>query len=194
MIKLTKHETEVFNAILATGSADAESIAYESSMSVVKTPAGQLYFIQTFQEVTGYDRRYTSSGTTVVPRIQTDTVSVVTISKQQVLTRRKLPTPILSSLHYAWLIPRGPELFFLMHASAKDSLPFFYLARMRTDLALGLVTDKDTDANGEQVKDEQPKQKKAKIDNARFNKAIEAIKNGEYQIEKLIETFDLDFV
>jgi len=37
MIKLTKHETEVFNAILATGSADAESIAYESSMSVVKT-------------------------------------------------------------------------------------------------------------------------------------------------------------
>ena len=57
---------------------------------------------------------------------------------------------------------------------------------------LCLVTDKDTDASGEQVKDEQPKQKKTKIDNARFNKAIEAIKNGEYQIEKLIETFDLD--
>lgn len=106
------------------------------SQQHVVTPAGQLYFIQTFQEVTGYDRRYTSSGTTVVPRIQTDTVSVVTISKQQVLTRRKLPTPILSSLHYASLISRGPELFFLMHASAKDSLPFFYLARMRTDLAL----------------------------------------------------------
>ena len=67
-----------------------------------------------------------------------------------------------------------------------------YFRRYALSSALGLVTDKDTDASGEQVKDEQPKAKKAKIDNARFNKAIEAIKNGEYQIEKLIETFDLD--
>ena len=67
-----------------------------------------------------------------------------------------------------------------------------YFRRYCLASMLGLVTDKDTDASGEQVKDEQPKAKKAKIDNARFNKAIEAIKNGEYQIEKLIETFDLD--
>ena len=67
-----------------------------------------------------------------------------------------------------------------------------YFRRYALSSALGLVTDKDTDASGEQVKDEQPKQKKAKIDSTRFNKAIEAIKNGEYQIEKLIETFDLD--
>lgn len=67
-----------------------------------------------------------------------------------------------------------------------------YFRRYALSSALGLVTDKDTDASGEQVKDEQPKQKKAKIDTTRFNKAIEAIKNGEYQIEKLIETFDLD--
>ena len=36
MIKLTKNETAVFNAILATGAADADSIAYESSLSKVK--------------------------------------------------------------------------------------------------------------------------------------------------------------
>jgi len=64
-----------------------------------------------------------------------------------------------------------------------------YYRRYSISSMLCLVTDIDSDASGEQVKDEQPK---AKIDNARFNKAIEAIKNGEYQIEKLIETFDLD--
>jgi len=67
-----------------------------------------------------------------------------------------------------------------------------YYRRYALSSALGLVTDKDTDASGEQVKDEQPKQKKSKIDSTRFNKAIEAIKNGEYQIEQLIEKFDLD--
>src|SRR5574344_684401 len=36
MIKLNKAESEVFNAILATGAADADSIAYESSLSKVK--------------------------------------------------------------------------------------------------------------------------------------------------------------
>ena len=36
MIKLTKNESKVFEAILATGAADADSIAYESGMSKVK--------------------------------------------------------------------------------------------------------------------------------------------------------------
>jgi hypothetical protein len=67
-----------------------------------------------------------------------------------------------------------------------------YFRRYAISSMLCLVTDKDTDASGEQVKDEQPKQKKSKIDSTRFNKAIEAIKNGEYQIEQLIEKFDLD--
>ena len=67
-----------------------------------------------------------------------------------------------------------------------------YYRRYSISSMLCLVTDIDSDASGEQVKDEQPKAKKAKIDNARFNKAIEAIKNGEYQIEQLIEKFDLD--
>src|SRR5574343_77567 len=36
MIKLTKNESKVFEAILATGAADADSIAYESGRSKVK--------------------------------------------------------------------------------------------------------------------------------------------------------------
>ena len=64
-----------------------------------------------------------------------------------------------------------------------------YFRRYCLASMLGLVTDKDTDAAGEQEKHEP---KKAKIDNSRFKKAIEAIKNGEYQIEQLIEKFDLD--
>ena len=69
-----------------------------------------------------------------------------------------------------------------------------YFRRYALSSTLGLVTDKDTDAGGEQVKVEkhEPKQKKNKIDDVRFSKAIEAIKNGEYELEKLIETFDLD--
>jgi len=67
-----------------------------------------------------------------------------------------------------------------------------YYRRYALSSALGLVTDKDTDASGEQVKDEPVQKKKAKLDATRFSKAIEAIKNGEYVIEKLIETFDLD--
>ncbi len=67
-----------------------------------------------------------------------------------------------------------------------------YFRRYCLSTILGIVTDKDTDASGEQVKDEPVQKKKAKIDATRFNKAIEAIKNGEYEIEKLIETFDLD--
>ena len=65
-----------------------------------------------------------------------------------------------------------------------------YIRKYQLCAILGIVSDEKSIDSLE--KDEQPKAKKAKIDNARFNKAIEAIKNGEYQIEKLIETFDLD--
>jgi len=64
-----------------------------------------------------------------------------------------------------------------------------YYRRYSISSMLCLVTDIDSDASGEQVKHEP---KKAKIDNTRFKKAIEAIKNGEYQIDQLIEKFDLD--
>ena len=62
-----------------------------------------------------------------------------------------------------------------------------YLRRYALSSALGLVTDKDTDAGGEQVKTE----KKPTIDKERFDKAIEAIDKGEFMVEQLIELFDL---
>lgn len=63
-----------------------------------------------------------------------------------------------------------------------------YLRRYALSSMLGLVTDKDTDASGEQVKNEP---KKATIDNARFQKAIDAISKGEYTIEELTTKFSL---
>jgi hypothetical protein len=52
---------------------------------------------------------------------------------------------------------------------------------------LGLVTDKDTDASGEQVKTK----KKPKIDNERLQKAIEAVKIGKYELSDIPLNFDL---
>ena len=63
-----------------------------------------------------------------------------------------------------------------------------YLRRYALSSMLGLVTDKDTDASGEQVKHEP---KKATIDNARFQKAIDAISKGEYTTEELTTKFSL---
>jgi len=63
-----------------------------------------------------------------------------------------------------------------------------YLRRYALSSMLGLVTDKDTDASGEQVK---PEPKKQAIDNARFQKAIDAISKGEYTVEELTTKFDL---
>ena len=63
-----------------------------------------------------------------------------------------------------------------------------YLRRYALSSMLGLVTDKDTDASGEQVKHEP---KKATIDAARFQKAIDAISKGEYTTEELTTKFSL---
>jgi len=63
-----------------------------------------------------------------------------------------------------------------------------YLRRYALSSMLGLVTDKDTDASGEQVKNEP---KKSTIDNARFQKAIDAISKGEYTVEELTTKFSL---
>jgi hypothetical protein len=57
-----------------------------------------------------------------------------------------------------------------------------YYRRYALASMLGLVTDKDTDASGEQTK--QP------INNDRFNKAIEAIKQGKAKKSDL-EKFEL---
>lgn len=63
-----------------------------------------------------------------------------------------------------------------------------YFRRYALSSALGLVTDKDTDASGEQVKDEP---KKPTIDNKRLGKAIESIAAGKYTKEELLANFSL---
>jgi hypothetical protein len=63
-----------------------------------------------------------------------------------------------------------------------------YFRRYCLSSILGIVSDKDTDASGEQVKHEPKKQA---IDNARFQKAIDAISKGEYTVEELTTKFSL---
>ena len=63
-----------------------------------------------------------------------------------------------------------------------------YFRRYCLSTILGIVTDKDTDAAGEQVKHET---KKPAIDNARFEKAIESIRNNEFTVEQLKDKFEL---
>ena len=63
-----------------------------------------------------------------------------------------------------------------------------YFRRYALASSLGLVTDKDTDASGEQVKDEP---KKKQIDAKRFQAALIAIQKGDYTREKLEASFEL---
>ena len=80
-----------------------------------------------------------------------------------------------------------------------------YYRRYCLSTILGIVTDKDTDAAGEQVKNEPKKfterleevkheTKKPKIEGERFLKAIEAIRAGEFTAEELQAKFDLNEV
>ena len=62
-----------------------------------------------------------------------------------------------------------------------------YFRRYCLSSMLGLVTDKDTDASGEQVKTK----KKPKIDNDRLEKAIAAVKSGKYELSDIPLNFDL---
>lgn len=67
-----------------------------------------------------------------------------------------------------------------------------YLRRYALSSALGLVTDKDTDAGGEQIKIEAKNEsKKVAIDDKRLTKALKAISEGGYTIEELTKTFEL---
>jgi hypothetical protein len=67
-----------------------------------------------------------------------------------------------------------------------------YLRRYALSSALGLVTDKDTDAGGEQVKTEAKNEtKKVAIDDKRLAKAIKAISDGGYTMDELTKTFEL---
>jgi hypothetical protein len=62
-----------------------------------------------------------------------------------------------------------------------------YFRRYCLSSMLGLVTDKDTDASGEQIKTK----KKPKIDNDRLEKAIAAVKSGKYELADIPLNFDL---
>jgi hypothetical protein len=67
-----------------------------------------------------------------------------------------------------------------------------YLRRYALSSILGIVSDKDTDAGGEQVKIEvKNESKKVAIDDKRLAKAIKAITEGEYTTDELLKTFDL---
>lgn len=60
-----------------------------------------------------------------------------------------------------------------------------YYRRYALASSLALVTDKDTDASGEQIK------KLPAIDEKRFQAAIKSILEGTYSIERLKESFSL---
>ena len=66
-----------------------------------------------------------------------------------------------------------------------------YIRRYALSAMLGIITDKDTDAAGEQVKHET---KKPKIEGERFLKAIESIRAGQFTAEELQAKFDLNEV
>jgi hypothetical protein len=62
-----------------------------------------------------------------------------------------------------------------------------YLKRYALTSILGITTDDDTDAQGEQV----TVQKKLKLSDSRFQKAVEAIEKDEYTVQELKDKYDL---
>ena len=63
-----------------------------------------------------------------------------------------------------------------------------YIRRYAISSMLGLVTDKDTDAGGEQIKSEPKKQA---LDNKRFQDAVKAVVDGKITRESLETKFSL---
>lgn len=61
-----------------------------------------------------------------------------------------------------------------------------YFRRYCLSTILGIVTDKDTDASGEQEKPKKPT-----LDNKRFLEALKAVNEGKITLEKIKESFDL---
>jgi hypothetical protein len=89
-------------------------------------------------------------------------------------------------------IPQGVQLKGMNDFQVLGSA-ITYLRRYALSSILGIVTDKDTDAGGEQVKPAKT-EKKTKIEGERFLKAIEAIRNGEFTAEELQAKFELNEV
>jgi ERF superfamily len=88
-------------------------------------------------------------------------------------------------------IPQGVQLKGMNDFQVLGSA-ISYLRRYCISSILGIVSDKDTDAGGEQVKAEPKNEvKKVAIDDKRLAKAIKAITEGEYTTEELLKTFEL---
>jgi hypothetical protein len=82
-------------------------------------------------------------------------------------------------------IPQGVQLKGMNDFQVLGSA-ITYLRRYSISSLLGIVTDKDTDASGEQEA-----HKKPSIDTKRLAKAIEAIAEGKYTKEELLNNFTL---
>jgi hypothetical protein len=88
-------------------------------------------------------------------------------------------------------IPQGVQLKGMNDFQVLGSA-ISYLRRYCISSILGIVSDKDTDAGGEQVKTEVKNEiKKVAIDDKRLAKALKAITEGEYTTEELLKTFEL---
>ena len=84
-------------------------------------------------------------------------------------------------------IPQGVQLKGMNDFQVLGSA-ISYLRRYCISSILGIVSDKDTDAGGEQIKVEP---KKPAINETRFKKALQAIAEGDYSVEELTKTFGL---
>ena len=86
-------------------------------------------------------------------------------------------------------IPQGVQLKGMNDFQVLGSA-ISYLRRYCISLILGIVSDKDTDAGGEQVS--KPKDERESLTNDRFEKAVEKIRNKQYTIEELKAKFKLN--
>jgi hypothetical protein len=85
-------------------------------------------------------------------------------------------------------IPQGIELKGMNSFQVAGS-SYTYFRRYALSSILGLVTDVDSDATGEEVKQEEVK--KPKLNSGRFGKALEAVKTGEFDAQDLIDKYEL---
>jgi len=69
-----------------------------------------------------------------------------------------------------------------------------YFRRYALSSILGIVTDKDIDASGEQINSKKPniKFEKGGLTDIQFERALKTIKRGDYSKEELLKTFKLN--
>jgi hypothetical protein len=69
-----------------------------------------------------------------------------------------------------------------------------YFRRYALSSILGIVTDKDIDASGEQINSKEPniKFEKGGLTDMQFARALKTIKRGDYSKEELLKTFKLN--